>query len=120
MKKYDPSNKKHMLALDTLKSAMNLNYQHHWIVDNMPVTWCYVAEQHQQYCSTGFPIGCYIDKEGIVKDACGLIPYQYREKDTYYIFNHVDIRVSYHSASAAEWGNQADPESGRIVCKFHF
>ena len=84
----------------------------------MPVTWCYLAEKNQQYCATGFPIGCYIDKDGIPKDACGLIETKFREKDTYYIFNHVDIKISYHSAAQApDWGNQADPESGRIVCK---
>lgn len=27
--------------------------------DNMPVTWCYDLEDGQQYCSTGFPMGCY-------------------------------------------------------------
>lgn len=25
----------------------------------MPVTWCYDLEDGQQYCSTGFPMGCY-------------------------------------------------------------
>lgn len=29
------------------------------ISDNMPVTWCYDLEDGQQYCSTGFPMGCY-------------------------------------------------------------
>lgn len=27
--------------------------------DNMPVTWCYDLEDGQQYCNTGFPMGCY-------------------------------------------------------------
>ena len=27
--------------LALMKKGMFLNYQHHWIVDNMPVTWCY-------------------------------------------------------------------------------
>ena len=38
--------------------------------DNMPVTWCYRGEPGQQYCSTGFPMGCYVTKEGKAKDAC--------------------------------------------------
>lgn len=25
----------------------------------MPVTWCYDLEEGMQYCSTGFPMGCY-------------------------------------------------------------
>ena len=40
------------------------------IVDNMPVTWCYDVEGDQKYCSPGFPIGCYVTKEGRGKDAC--------------------------------------------------
>lgn len=45
--------------MDTLKKGMSLNYQHHWIVDNMPVTWCYPLENKKKYCSIGFPMGCY-------------------------------------------------------------
>lgn len=45
--------------LDTLKKGMSLNYQHHWIVDNMPVTWCYPLENKKKYCSIGFPMGCF-------------------------------------------------------------
>lgn len=44
--------------LSLLKKGMSLNYQHHWIVDNMPVTWCYFIDEGRQYCSTGFPMGC--------------------------------------------------------------
>ena len=36
----------------------------------MPVTWCYDVEGDQKYCSPGFPIGCYVTKEGRGKDAC--------------------------------------------------
>lgn len=40
------------------------------IVDNMPITWCYDVENNQKYCSRGFPIGCYVTKEGKRKDTC--------------------------------------------------
>lgn len=40
------------------------------IIDNMPITWCYDVENGQKYCSTGFPIGCLVDKDGKQKDAC--------------------------------------------------
>ena len=40
------------------------------IVDNMPMTWCYRVEGEQQYCATGFPIGCYVNKQGTPKDFC--------------------------------------------------
>lgn len=28
----------------------------------MPVTWCYLLGGGNQYCSTGFPMGCYVGK----------------------------------------------------------
>lgn len=40
------------------------------IVDNMPVTWCYLVEVNQQFCSTGFPMGCYVNSARQPKDAC--------------------------------------------------
>lgn len=44
-----------------LKKGMSLNYQHHWIVDNMPATWCYsLGENERQFCSIGFPMGCLV------------------------------------------------------------
>lgn len=47
--------------LNLLKMGMALYYQHHWILDNMPVTWCYlVNEDGKVYCSTGFPMGCQV------------------------------------------------------------
>lgn len=36
----------------------------------MPVTWCYHGEPGQQFCSTGFPMGCYVQPNGKAKDAC--------------------------------------------------
>jgi len=40
------------------------------IIDNMPVTWCYLVEDGSKYCSRGFPLGCYVTKNGVQKDAC--------------------------------------------------
>lgn len=53
----DPDSDKRLMIL---KKGMGLNYQHHWIVDNMPVTWCYPLENDRQFCSTGFPMGCLV------------------------------------------------------------
>uniref|UniRef100_A0A9L0JBZ5 Transmembrane 9 superfamily member n=1 Tax=Equus asinus TaxID=9793 RepID=A0A9L0JBZ5_EQUAS len=53
--------------LEFLKKSMLLNYQHHWIVDNMPVTWCYDVEDGQRFCNPGFPIGCYITDKDIAR-----------------------------------------------------
>ncbi|XP_067313733.1 transmembrane 9 superfamily protein member 5 isoform X1 [Pseudorasbora parva] len=95
-KSYDKDSKEDKLKLDFLKRGMELNYQHHWIVDNMPVTWCYLVEDNQKVCNPGFPIGCLVNQEGNPKDAC-VISADFNKKNTYYVFNHVDITIIYHS-----------------------
>ncbi|XP_062422799.1 transmembrane 9 superfamily member 2 [Rhea pennata] len=95
-KTYDTKKPEDKQKLDFLKKSMLLNYQHHWIVDNMPVTWCYDVEDDQRFCNPGFPIGCYITEDGRPKDAC-VINSEFHEKDTFYIFNHVDIKIYYHT-----------------------
>jgi len=98
-----------------LRKGMFMNYQHHWIVDNMPVTWCYPVENGQHYCSTGFPMGCYVDKKGNPKDAC-VISRDYSTADSYYVFNHVDIVISYHDGKEEDWGKYLNgAKGGRIV-----
>jgi len=112
-KKTEPGDQK-KLAL--MRKGMFMNYQHHWIVDNMPVTWCYPVENGQHYCSTGFPMGCFVDKKGSPKDAC-VISRDYSTANTYYVFNHVDIEVSYHDGHNEDWGRFLNSEEvgGRIV-----
>lgn len=36
----------------------------------MPVTWCYQLEDERQYCSTGFPMGCYSKESRSQQDTC--------------------------------------------------
>ncbi|ROL51747.1 Transmembrane 9 superfamily member 2 [Anabarilius grahami] len=93
---YDKGSREDKLKLDFLKRGMELNYQHHWIVDNMPVTWCYLVEDDQKVCNPGFPIGCLVNQDGNPKDAC-VINADFNKKNTYYLFNHVDITIIYHS-----------------------
>uniref|UniRef100_A0A8C9VJL4 Transmembrane 9 superfamily member n=1 Tax=Scleropages formosus TaxID=113540 RepID=A0A8C9VJL4_SCLFO len=92
-KTYNTNNQEDKAKLDFLKKGMLLNYQHHWIVDNMPVTWCYNVEDKQKFCNPGFPIGCYVTGSGQPKDACVHI---FSTQDTFYIFNHVNITIYYH------------------------
>lgn len=99
-----------------LVDLYNVAYYLLTTLDNMPVTWCFFAEKNEQYCDTGFPMGCYIDKDKVPREACGLIPEAYREADTYYVFNHVELVVSYHSGKETDWGSQLG-ESGRIICE---
>ncbi|KAI1903098.1 hypothetical protein AGOR_G00023710 [Albula goreensis] len=101
-KTYDPSKKDEKRKLDFLKKGMRLNYQHHWIVDNMPVTWCYDVEDGQKFCNPGFPVGCFVTDDGRPKDAC-VINAEFNKKSTFYIFNHVDITLTYHSGENEDW-----------------
>ncbi|XP_029463650.1 transmembrane 9 superfamily member 2-like isoform X5 [Rhinatrema bivittatum] len=101
-KSYEPNNSGDKIKLDFLKKGMQLNYQHHWIIDNMPVTWCYDVEDGQQYCNPGFPIGCFVTPDGQPKDAC-IIDSEFNKKNYFYLFNHVDITITYHSGSGENW-----------------
>lgn len=113
-RKYEASNSEQMTRLALLKKGMIMNYQHHWIIDNMPVTWCYIVEGGSNYCSTGFPMGCYVNKAGRAKDAC-VTNRAYSRPDTYYLFNHVDIIITYHSGQREDWGSSFQQEGGRII-----
>ncbi|XP_020827424.1 transmembrane 9 superfamily member 2-like isoform X2 [Phascolarctos cinereus] len=102
VKSYDPRNESEKKKLAFLKKGMQLNYQHHWIIDNMPVTWCYDVEDGQKYCNPGFPMGCFVTPSGRAKDACN-INSEFNKKNTFYLFNHVDITITYHSAKDENW-----------------
>lgn len=112
-KEYHKNNKDDMDKLNNLKKGMLKNYQHHWIVDNMPVTWCYTVEGNQQFCSTGFPMGCYVNSAGQPRDAC-VMNTVFQQPDTFYVFNHVDITIKYHSVEES-WGVGFKDSGGRIV-----
>uniref|UniRef100_A0A4W4EZX3 Transmembrane 9 superfamily member n=1 Tax=Electrophorus electricus TaxID=8005 RepID=A0A4W4EZX3_ELEEL len=104
-KNYDTNKAEDKTSVDFLKKGMLLNYQHHWIVDNMPVTWCYDVEDNQKFCNPGFPIGCYVTDTGRAKDAC-VVNSDFNDKDTFYIFNHVDITIFYHNVENENSGSR--------------
>ncbi|XP_013384267.1 transmembrane 9 superfamily member 2 [Lingula anatina] len=114
VKKYPKGAKDNKSKLDMLRKGIKQNYQHHWIVDNMPVTWCYDVEGGQKYCNPGFPIGCYVTTDGKQKDACVTDP-SFNAKDTYYVFNHVSITISYHMVSKDEAGTSVTGFGSRLV-----
>lgn len=113
-RKYVGGNPEDMAKLDILKKGMSLNYQHHWIVDNMPVTWCYLLDDMRHCCVPGFPMGCYVGEKLNPEDICNMNP-QYNKPKTYYIFNHVELLITYHSGMGEEWGNTFGANGGRIV-----
>lgn len=100
--------------LRLLRKGIEVNYQHHWIVDNMPVTWCYQLEDERQYCSTGFPMGCYSKESRSQQDTC-TIHGPYNKPKTYYLFNHVNLTITYHSGATEEWGSNFKENGGRII-----
>uniref|UniRef100_G3NCR4 Transmembrane 9 superfamily member n=1 Tax=Gasterosteus aculeatus aculeatus TaxID=481459 RepID=G3NCR4_GASAC len=110
---YDTSKPSDKAKLDFLKKGMLLNYQHHWIVDNMPVTWCYDVEDGQKFCNPGFPIGCFVTEAGRPKDAC-VVNSNFNEKDAFYIFNHVDITIHYHIVEHEQLGARLVAEDKNI------
>jgi transmembrane 9 superfamily protein 2/4 len=85
--------------LRRLMKGMILNYQQHWIIDNMPVTLCYKNNENQEFCSCGFPIGCYVTKSGQSKESCNI---RDGKNDTFYLFNHLDFEIIYHSGQGED------------------
>ena len=97
-----------------LKHGMMFSYEHHWIVDNMPLAWCYNIKKDgdsdsddtsNKYCQAGFPMGCYVQKNGKQKDACVMSP-NYKDADTFYLFNHMEITIYYHEGGSNYVGNR--------------
>ena len=97
-KEYKTGDAEHKRMLKLLERGMKLNYQHHWIVDNMPVSFCFTNQQQFNVCLPSFPMGCYVTPDGRPKDACVLDP-RYSNPDSYYLFNHVDILIEYRDLS---------------------
>ncbi|XP_012249463.1 transmembrane 9 superfamily member 2 isoform X2 [Bombus vosnesenskii] len=111
---YQGGNKDSEKKLEFLRKGMAFKYQHHWIVDNMPVTWCYQLEDERQYCSTGFPMGCFLRDSRSQQDCTVNDAYNKRE-NSYYLYNHVDLTITYHSGVKEEWGSAFKENGGRII-----
>ncbi|XP_053607218.1 transmembrane 9 superfamily member 2 [Plodia interpunctella] len=114
---YKPNDPESVKKLNLLKMGAALYYQHHWILDNMPVTWCYVVnEGGKTFCSTGFPMGCKVS--GDSDTSCGPIVSQKGDlkkgEDYFYLFNHVDLEITYHSGDKEDWGVDFT-NGGRII-----
>lgn len=108
--------------LEFLKYGMIFSYENHWIIDNMPVAWCYKTVKDEQFCSTGFPMGCFVDNTGSPKDACTMDA-AFKDPDTFYVFNHVKIMINYHTGEKRDWNGARivkvtiEPSSHKAECK---
>ncbi|CAF4572455.1 unnamed protein product, partial [Rotaria sp. Silwood2] len=111
-KKYEAGDAQKQKLLKRLMKGMVLNYQQHWIIDNMPVTLCYKNTENQEFCARGFPIGCYVTKSGQSKETCNI---RDGKNDTFYVFNHLDFEIIYHSGQDETWGTAFGENGGRII-----
>jgi transmembrane 9 superfamily protein 2/4 len=64
--------------VNAFKSAIRNKYHHNWIIDNLPAASIVDAEESVSTQFVGFPVG-------------------YQEGTTYYIYNHVNIILEYHT-----------------------
>jgi transmembrane 9 superfamily protein 2/4 len=97
-KEYKSGDAEDKRRIKLLQRGMKLNYQHHWIIDNMPVSFCFTNQQQFNVCLPSFPMGCYVTPDGRPKDAC-VLDNRYDKPDSYYLFNHVDILIEYRDLS---------------------
>ncbi|CAF3853291.1 unnamed protein product [Rotaria sp. Silwood1] len=111
-KKFTSTDANQQKMLKHLMKGMILNYQQQWILDNMPITLCYTNIENKEFCSRGFPIGCYVTKNGQTKESCNI---RGGKNDTFYVFNHLDFEITYHSELGETWGNAFAEDSGRII-----
>lgn len=40
--------------------------------------------------------------------------------EAYYLYNHVDLQITYHSGVNEDWGTSFKGQNGRIICKYNF
>ncbi|OQR70601.1 transmembrane 9 superfamily member 2-like [Tropilaelaps mercedesae] len=113
-KKYDKSSAASMHKLDLLRKGMMKMYKHHWIVDNMPVTWCYLIDATAHYCSMGFPMGCFTYQNQKPRGLCNIYP-TYTKANTFYLLNHVHLTITYHRSDPDTWGSSFIEHGGRII-----
>ena len=70
-KTYNLANAEDRDKLTFLHDRIKEGYMQSWVIDNITVTWCYhMTDSDTEYCSTQFPIGCYVDTDGNRQDFC--------------------------------------------------
>ncbi|XP_034342263.1 transmembrane 9 superfamily member 2-like [Arvicanthis niloticus] len=116
VKSYAPDNEDEMSKLAFLKRGIKQDYNHHWVIDNTQVIWCYDTEDGEHHCISGFPIGCFNAPSNQVKGPCLINP-EFNKNNSLYLFNHLDITITYHIESdtnsqvAKVISSRVDPKS---------
>uniref|UniRef100_A0A8C2LGC9 Transmembrane 9 superfamily member n=1 Tax=Cricetulus griseus TaxID=10029 RepID=A0A8C2LGC9_CRIGR len=114
VKSYAPEDEDQMRRLAFLKGGIKQNYYHRWVIDSTRVIWCYDKEDKSPYCTLGFPIGCFKDPNSQLKIPC--LNNSEFKNNSLYLFNHVDITITYHMESDTT-GNVAKLISSRVEPK---
>ncbi|XP_006528071.1 uncharacterized protein LOC245423 isoform X1 [Mus musculus] len=124
VKSYAPDNEDDMNKLAFLKKGIKQDYRHHWIVDNTGIIWCYDTENEEHHCMSGFPIGCFNAPSDQVKGSCLINP-EFNKNNSLYLFNHLDITITYHIESdttvkvAKLISSRVDPKSYKHLDEDH-
>ena len=59
--------------VESMRAHIYDDYKLQWIIDDMPVTWCFpVVNREEPYCTTHIPVGCYVHQNGQRHGACYL------------------------------------------------
>ncbi|KAI5640698.1 endomembrane protein 70 domain-containing protein [Phthorimaea operculella] len=91
--------------LELLREGIAMSYQHNWIMDGIPVSWCYLVDLNgNTNCRTGFPMGMQLSG-GWGRNI----------EHNHYLYNHVDFEITYHSGLDADWGVGFKDNGGRII-----
>ena len=72
-KEYTATSDEH---LEFLRKRIEEAYMHSWVIDNMPVALCYdtlMDGVSRRYCTTRFPLGCFVNKYGRTSESCGIV-----------------------------------------------
>lgn len=72
-KEYTAASDEH---LDFLRQRIEETYMHSWVIDNMPVVWCYdtiMEGESKRYCTTRFALGCFVSDNGRAQESCAMV-----------------------------------------------
>ena len=62
--------------LEFLRQRIEESYMHSWVIDNMPVVWCYdtvMEGESKRYCNTRFALGCFVSENGRAHESCAMV-----------------------------------------------
>nr|CAH8822990.1 unnamed protein product [Trichobilharzia regenti] len=107
-KVYSHSNYKSYLFIS---KAIMMGYEHHWVMDNLPVTVCVQAVDGKRYCKTGIPLGCYEGNQDKTDSVCLGIPLN---KQDVVLLNHISLHIIYHPVEDS-WSGAGNVKAGRIL-----